>query len=195
MVAQEQRQWDQAEHYYQQALAIFVEFKDQHSIGITVRNAARLWQASERASVVQMVADLIGEKPEEVEARFRQVDAEEDEPEALEPAAPSQPPPTQPTGPAASPPPPAQGQEPEGITLEQLFDAVAAARAGNQELGGQLFGLFQQMAADPNQPDEVKALAKVLLRILIRDDNPDLSALPDELAQAVRALVARLNTG
>jgi tetratricopeptide (TPR) repeat protein len=44
MVAQEQRQWGQAEQYYQQALAIFVECKDRYSQVRTYHQLGRVAQ-------------------------------------------------------------------------------------------------------------------------------------------------------
>jgi tetratricopeptide (TPR) repeat protein len=44
LVAQEQRQWEQTEQYYQQALAIFVEFNDRYSQGRIYRNLGRVAQ-------------------------------------------------------------------------------------------------------------------------------------------------------
>jgi tetratricopeptide (TPR) repeat protein len=53
IVAQEQRQWTQAERYYQQALAIFIEFKDRHAQATTyhqlgiVAEEQRQWAQAE----------------------------------------------------------------------------------------------------------------------------------------------------
>ena len=44
MVAQEQRQWAQAERYYQQALEIYIEFKDRYSQASTYHNLGRVAQ-------------------------------------------------------------------------------------------------------------------------------------------------------
>ncbi len=46
------------------------------------------------------------------------------------------------------------------------------------------------MAADANYPPEIRALMGVLGRILAGDLAPDLSALPDELAQLVTQALA-----
>ena len=106
MAAQEQRQWRQAEQYYQQALAIYGEFNDRYSqapiyhqlgtvaqeqrqwgqarnfflktleiksasddtdgLAITLRNLARLWQASEDTDLPQAMTSLLHVTPEEV---------------------------------------------------------------------------------------------------------------------------------
>jgi tetratricopeptide (TPR) repeat protein len=82
-----------------------------------------------------------------------------------------------------------------GLTIPQLLDLVEQAAGGNQALGGQLFNAFQGMAGDPNAPPEIKALADVLLHVLIGERSPDLSRLPAELASAVRGLLGRLRNG
>ncbi|RJP47155.1 MAG: CHAT domain-containing protein [Anaerolineaceae bacterium] len=80
-----------------------------------------------------------------------------------------------------------QGQ---GVTLPQLLELVERAAAGDQQLGGQLFGAFQQMARDGDPV--TSALGKVLGLIVLGEKNPNLDALPDELASAVRGLLGRL---
>ena len=85
------------------------------------------------------------------------------------------------------------------MTLPQLFELVErAVSSGDQELGGQLFGVFQNMSGDPNAPPELQELFKVFVLILIGDKSPTLDALqtasPD-LASAVRGLVGRLRNG
>jgi hypothetical protein len=82
--------------------------------------------------------------------------------------------------------------ERQGITLPQLLGLVEQAAGGNRELGQQLFNTFQQMGRDPNAPPELKALAGVLLHIVIGDRDPALDGLPPDLASAVRGLLGRL---
>ncbi|MBI5296909.1 MAG: tetratricopeptide repeat protein [Chloroflexi bacterium] len=83
----------------------------------------------------------------------------------------------------------AQQQE-QGVTLPQLLELVERAARGDQQLGGQLFNAFQGMARadDP----AMRALGNVLLRVLVGDHNPDLSALPDEVASLLRGMLGRL---
>ena len=69
---------------------------------------------------------------------------------------------------------------------------VAQACQGDVALGRQLSQLTQQMAGDPNQPQEHRALGRVLTRILAGERQPDLSALPPELAQAVQEMLDSL---
>lgn len=71
MVAQEQRQWAEAEKNYREALRIWVEFKDQHSIGIALRNI--LSMASERPGMKDWVAEILGRQAGEVEKLFETV--------------------------------------------------------------------------------------------------------------------------
>ncbi len=85
---------------------------------------------------------------------------------------------------------PAQGEE--GITLEQLLGYVAQACRGNAELGEQLWPLVQTLAADEDQPPETRALGQVLRLILAGERQPDLSALPPELAQAIQEMLDSL---
>jgi tetratricopeptide (TPR) repeat protein len=106
---------------------------------------------------------------------------------------------SKPKGPEASSSP---AQE-QGISLGDLLELVERAasastepgRSGEQELGQQLFGTFQQLSADPNAPAELRELAKVLVLVLIGERDPDLDALEaqsPELASAVRGLLGRL---
>ena len=84
-------------------------------------------------------------------------------------------------------PPP---EEADGITLDQLLALVARAAGRGRDLGAQLFPLAQQMARDPSLPPELRALGGVLVRLLAGERDPDLSALPPELAAAVRQMLA-----
>ena len=59
-VAQEQRQWKQAEEHYQKALQLLIEFQDQHGQGIALRSLARLWQATADPNVLTEVARILG---------------------------------------------------------------------------------------------------------------------------------------
>lgn len=94
--------------------------------------------------------------------------------------------------PGAPSPSGGEGRGEGGLTLEQLLAFVEQAARGDQDLGLQLFQLLQQLLSDPQQPQELRALAGVLQRILIGDRNPVLDDLPGELASAVRGLVGRL---
>ena len=92
---------------------------------------------------------------------------------------------------AAEPAPAPEG----GLTLPQLLDLVERAARGDQQLGGQLFNAMRGLAADRQQPAELRALGEVLFRVLIGDHDPNLDRLPPELASAVRGLLGRLRAG
>lgn len=72
MVAQEQRQWEQAEAGFLEALEIFVEYKEAHNTGIVLRSLARLWQEKKETSLVERVAALVGMTTEETEKLFQE---------------------------------------------------------------------------------------------------------------------------
>jgi hypothetical protein len=57
-------------------------------------------------------------------------------------------------------------------------------------LAEQLHALTRSLAADNDMPAEFRALGRVLSAVLSGERDPDLSALPTELAQAVRAMIA-----
>jgi hypothetical protein len=84
--------------------------------------------------------------------------------------------------------PPAQQEQ--DVTLPQLLELVERAASGDQELGGQLFTSFQQMARD--EKPAMSTLGNVLLRVLVGERNPNLDALPDEVASAIRGMLGRL---
>ena len=68
MIAQEQRQWPEAEHNYLEALRIFVEFKEQHDLMIVLRSLARL--SPERPGLAAKVAEILGMTADQVQALF-----------------------------------------------------------------------------------------------------------------------------
>jgi len=87
-----------------------------------------------------------------------------------------------------------QTADQQGLSLDQLLNMVklacsAGAPPGLSEI---VHMVTHQMANDANAPGEVRALGRVLNRILSGDRMPDLSALPDELAAPVRALLQSL---
>ena len=45
-MVQEQRQWEQAQQYYQQALELFVEYSDQDGSGATLYRLAQVWKVT-----------------------------------------------------------------------------------------------------------------------------------------------------
>jgi tetratricopeptide (TPR) repeat protein len=83
------------------------------------------------------------------------------------------------------------GGEGQAISLNQLLTLVAQAGRPDAPpgLAEQLFGLTRTMASAPEASPEVRALGRVLNRVLSGDRAPDLSGLSPELAKAVRAIL------
>jgi hypothetical protein len=82
------------------------------------------------------------------------------------------------------------GGDQQGLSLPQLLDLVERAAGGDHELGGKLFPMLQQLSRADEK--EISMLGNVLLRVLVGERNPDLSALPDESTSAIRGLLGRL---
>jgi len=92
--------------------------------------------------------------------------------------------------PTTATPPAAPSEASETVlSLEQFLALVGQAAREGGDLARQLWQITDAMATDPRLPPEVRALGRVLLRILAGERHPDLSALPPELAEAVRELV------
>lgn len=77
------------------------------------------------------------------------------------------------------------------MTLDDLLNLVATAIGPDAPagLGQQLFAATQAMAREANAPAEVRALGRALNHILSGDREPDLSALPPEVAAKVRGIL------
>ncbi|MBI5650347.1 MAG: hypothetical protein HZC40_07875 [Chloroflexi bacterium] len=88
---------------------------------------------------------------------------------------------------------PAPEQE-QGITLDQLlgYVVVACKPGAPAGLAEQLHALTHQLAADANAPAEIRALGSALNHILSGERAPDVSALPPQLADAVRGVVEEI---
>jgi tetratricopeptide (TPR) repeat protein len=71
IVAQQQRQWEQAEAHYRQALEILVEFHDDWKTAITVGNLSRLWKATDSPTIPARVAEILKISREKAEERLR----------------------------------------------------------------------------------------------------------------------------
>jgi len=71
IVAQEQ--WQQAQEYLLKALNLFAEFNDSHNVDITVRNLARLHQATNDDALTAAVAKVLEISVEEVLKMFKPV--------------------------------------------------------------------------------------------------------------------------
>ncbi len=90
------------------------------------------------------------------------------------------------------------GPEAEGpgreVNLDDLFTMVAQASRPDAppEMGEQLHAITDRVARDPEAPDELRALCRVLNRVLAGDRDPDLSDLPPGLAQRARRMLASI---
>ena len=71
-------------------------------------------------------------------------------------------------------------------TLEQFIQMCVSAYRAKKPEAAQLFEAARKMAGDPNALPEYQMLGKVLQKIMLGEKNPDLSGLPEELAQVVR---------
>jgi hypothetical protein len=76
-VAEEQRQWQQAREYFLQALEIFVEYKDTYRGDVVLGSLARLWIASDDATLPAAVATVLGASPKKTEKLLRKMLEEE----------------------------------------------------------------------------------------------------------------------
>ena len=87
-----------------------------------------------------------------------------------------------------------QPPQPPGdpLTLPQLLDLVEKAVCGDQRLSQQLFNAFMQMRLQPRTPPNERALADVLIRVLIGERSPALDELEEEDVLPVRQLLDRL---
>jgi hypothetical protein len=72
------------------------------------------------------------------------------------------------------------------LTLDQLLSYARRALGGDRRLLAQLFRQMQRLANLPEAPPEERALGEVMSRILIGERQPDLSALPDDMAGEIR---------
>ena len=77
------------------------------------------------------------------------------------------------------------------VTLDDFLNMVAqACRPGAPPgLGEQLYGATRGMATQPNAPAGIRELGRVLNAILSGKRDPDLAALPPELADKVRGVL------
>ena len=73
MVAEEQRQWEQAEKYFLEALRIFTEYNETKNKEIVLSSLARLWKDAKRTNLIKQVASIIGSTPEAIEEPFQKV--------------------------------------------------------------------------------------------------------------------------
>ena len=95
-----------------------------------------------------------------------------------------------------NPPPhtPGQPTSPPGdpITLPQLLDLVERGARGDKNISQQLFNAFMQMRLRPRTPPNERALADVLIQVLIGERSPSLAELAAEDILPVTELLNRL---
>jgi len=79
------------------------------------------------------------------------------------------------------------------MTLQQLLVYVERAVRGDRKLLVQLQRTFQQMASRPQVPPQERLLGEILSRVLMGDQDPDLSGLPEGAAREVAQMLERLS--
>ncbi len=72
LLAESQEQWTQAQKYLLQALGIFNQAGDEHSGIKTLRNLARIWEASKDTTLPAAIASVLGISPDEAEELLKQ---------------------------------------------------------------------------------------------------------------------------
>ncbi len=70
LLAEAQADYAQAQQHLLQALVIFVEFNDQHSVEMVLQILARLYQTTQDDTLLAAVAQCLGTTPAEVQERF-----------------------------------------------------------------------------------------------------------------------------
>jgi hypothetical protein len=78
------------------------------------------------------------------------------------------------------------------LTLLQLIELVERACHGDQALSQQLFAAFMQMRLHPSTPSNERALANILIRVLIGERSPSLHELEEEDIQPIQEMLQRL---
>ena len=77
-------------------------------------------------------------------------------------------------------------QEQKGASVDSFVKAVVAAAKEKTPQAEKYFENVSKMARDEKLPAEFRELGKVLQKILSGEKSPDLSALPDELAEMLK---------
>ena len=82
------------------------------------------------------------------------------------------------------------------VTLDDFLNMVVqACRPGAPPgLGERLYGATRGMATQPNAPAGIRELGRALNTILSGERDPDLAALPPELADKVRSVLQAIST-
>jgi tetratricopeptide (TPR) repeat protein len=69
-VAEEMGDVDNARAYYLEDLRITVEFNDEHGLGISLRNLARVYQATQDDALLTAVAQILNTTPNDLKQMF-----------------------------------------------------------------------------------------------------------------------------
>lgn len=80
----------------------------------------------------------------------------------------------------------------DGAPLDQILSLVERAVQGDRRLLVQLHRVFQRLACLQEAPAEERRLGEILARLLIGDRQPDLTGLPKDMAEEIRALLRRI---
>ena len=69
LLAEAENNFTEAGQNLLQALEIFAQFQDQHSVGITVRNLSRIYQTTQDQSLLEAMAKILGVTVEDILSR------------------------------------------------------------------------------------------------------------------------------
>jgi len=81
----------------------------------------------------------------------------------------------------------------QGMPLEEVFDLIAQSRQGDINVDKRLRENFSALITDPEQPQDIQELSKVLMNILNGNHQPDLTNLPSHMVTSVNDLMGRLD--
>ena len=70
LLAEAENNFTEAGQNLLQALEIFAQFQDQHSVEVTVRNLSSIYQATQDQSLLEAIAKVFGVTVEEVRQKF-----------------------------------------------------------------------------------------------------------------------------
>ena len=78
-MVQEQRQWEQTQQYYQQALELFVEYSDQDGSGATLYRLAQVWKVTNDTQLPGRIAGVLNMGLQEVEQLLKEMLKDDDQ--------------------------------------------------------------------------------------------------------------------
>jgi hypothetical protein len=65
---------DNARAYYLEDLRITVEFNDEHGLGISLRNLARFYEATQDTALLTAAAQILNTTPDDLKQAFESAD-------------------------------------------------------------------------------------------------------------------------